>query len=124
MAKLESRQRNIAQEKLTKDSFQRNLQVAEAIFTTTLAELDLGKENVYSLYPPTQLVKEPSLPQENQPTSPNLRMLFLVGMAGSFLVTTGLMLRWFEQQPSSMRMSMSRTQLPSSSVDFKTDKFR
>ena len=124
MAKLESRQRNIAQEKLTKDSFQRNLQVAEAIFTTTLAELDLGKENVYSLYPPTQLVKEPSLPQENQPTSPNLRMLFLAGMAGSFLVTTGLMLRWFEQQPSSMRMSMSRTQLPSSSVDFKTDKFR
>ena len=124
MAKLESRQRNIAQEKLTKDSFQRNLQVAEAIFTTTLAELDLGKENVYSLYPPTQLVKEPSLPQENQPTSPNLRMLLLAGMAGSFLVTTGLMLRWFEQQPSSMRMSMSRTQLPSSSVDFKTDKFR
>lgn len=124
MAKLESRQRNIAQEKLTKDSFQRNLQVAEAIFTTTLAELDLGKENVYSLYPPTQLVKEPSLPQENQPTSPNLRMLFLAGIAGSFLVTTGLMLRWFEQQPSSMRMPMSRTQLPSSSVDFKTDKFR
>ncbi|MGL6342647.1 MAG: response regulator [Waterburya sp.] len=123
MAKLESRQRNIAQEKLTKDSFQRNLQVAEAIFTTTLAELDLGKENVYSLYPPTQLVKEPSLPQENQPTSPNLRMLLLAGIAGSFLVTTGLMLRWFEQQPSSMRMPTSRTQLPSSYVDSKTDKF-
>lgn len=124
MAKLESRQRNIAQEKLTKDSFQRNLQVAEAIFTTTLAELDLGKESVYSLYPPIQLVKEPSLPKENQPTSPNLRTLFLAGVAGSFLVTTGLMLHWFERQPSSLRMPMSRTQLPSSPINFKTDKFR
>ena len=62
----------------------------------------MGKEHVYSLYPPLQLIKEPSLPKENQPTSPNLRLLLLGGMAGSFLVTTGLILLWFERQPASL----------------------
>ena len=102
MKQLENRQRNIAQNKLKMDRFQRDLQVAEAVFATTLAELDLGKEHVYSLYPPLQLIKEPSLPKENQPTSPNLRLLLLGGMAGSFLVTTGLILLWFERQPASL----------------------
>lgn len=109
---LETRQRNIAQEKLKMDNFQRDIQVAEAIFATTLAELDLGKEHVYSLYPPIQLIKEPSLPKENQPTSPNLRLLLLAGMAGSFLITTGLILLWFERQPSPLTTSRSRKKLP------------
>ena len=99
MGLLESRQQNIAQKKLQMDSFQRDLQVAEAVFARTLAELDLGKEYVYSIYPPIQLIKEPSLPKENNPTSPSLRLMLLGGMAGSFLVTTGLILLWLERRP-------------------------
>ncbi|WP_019507448.1 response regulator [Pleurocapsa sp. PCC 7319] len=138
MGRLESRQRNIAQNKLKMDRFQRDLQVAEAVFATTLAELDLGKEHVYSLYPPLQLIKEPSLPKENQPTSPNLRLLLLGGMAGSFLVTTGLILLWFERQPASLSTPnlsknppvhrIDRAQVNSSSrkhrsLNSKTDKY-
>ncbi len=119
MVQLEGRQRSIAQEKLKMDNFQRDLKVAEAIFATTLAELDLGKEHVYSLYPPVQLIKEPSLPKENHPTSPNLHLLLLAGMAGSFLVTTGLMLLWFERRPSGLGMGRPKLgeKLPSSSFD-------
>ena len=122
--KLETRQRNIAQEKLKVDNFQRDIQVAEAIFASTLAELDLGKENVYALYPPIQLIKEPSLPKENQPTSPNLRLLLLAGVAGSFLVTAGLILLWFELQPVPLATPTPPAKLPSFSFDPKADKFR
>ncbi len=122
--KLETRQRNIAQEKLKVDNFQRDIQVAEAIFASTLAELDLGKENVYALYPPIQLIKEPSLPKENQPTSPNLRLLLLAGVAGSFLVTAGLILLWFELQPVPVATPTPPAKLPSFGFDPKADKFR
>ena len=120
---LETRQKNIAQEKLKMDNFQRDLQVAEAIFASTLAELDLGKEHAYAIYPPIQLVKEPSLPQENHPTSPNVHLLLLAGMAGSFLVTTGLLLVWFEKQPFLGETSISRKKLSASSLDSKIDKY-
>ena len=117
MGQLESRQKNIAQNKLKIDHFQRDLQVAEAVFATTLAELDLSKEHVYSLYPPLQLIKEPSLPKENQPTSPNLRLLLLGGMAGSVLVTIGLILIWYERQPSSLTTRKLGKKLPALSIE-------
>ncbi len=120
---LENRQKNIAQEKLKMDNFQRDLQVAEAIFASTLAELDLGKEHAYAIYPPIQLVKEPSLPQENHPTSPDVNLLLLAGMAGSFLVTTGLLLVWFEKQPFLGEPSISRKKLSASSFHSKIDKY-
>ena len=121
---LENRQRSIAQEKLKMDNFQRDLRVAEAIFAKTLAELDLGQENVYSLYPPVQIIKEPSLPKENKPTSPNPRMLLLAGMAGSFLVTTGLILLWFEQQPSQLTPSNFQTKMSAVNFDSNIDSLR
>lgn len=117
--KLEGRQKIIAQDKLQMDNYQRDLQVAETIFATTLAELDLGKEHAYTVYPPIQLVKEPSLPKENKPTSPNLKLLLLAGMAGSFLVTTGLMLIWFERQPYLLEAPISRKQISSANLDSK-----
>ena len=116
MGLLENRQKNITQDKLKMDSFQRDLQVAEAVFATTLAELDLGKEYVYSLYPPIQLIKEPSLPKENNPTSPNLRLIMLGGMAGSFLVTTGLILLWLERRPHAYATALNSDETPSSST--------
>jgi uncharacterized protein involved in exopolysaccharide biosynthesis len=124
MGKLEGRQRNISQEKLKMDSLQRDLKVAEAIFAATLAKLDLGKETVYSIYPPVQLIKEPSLPEENKPTTPNLRLLLFAGMAGSFLVTTGLILLWFERQPSRLINPKTQTQISANDLFLKIDKFK
>ncbi len=121
--KLEGRQKTIAQDKLQMDNYQRDLQVAEAIFASTLAELDLGKEHAYSVYPPIQLIKEPSLPKENHPTTPNVKLLLLAGMAGTFLVTSGLLLVWFERQPSFVEPSASRKKLSPLPLDSKKNKY-
>jgi DNA-binding NarL/FixJ family response regulator/uncharacterized protein involved in exopolysaccharide biosynthesis len=121
---IEGRQRNIAQEKLKIDRLQRDLQVAEAIFANTLAKLDLGKETVYSIYPPVQLIKQPSLPEENKPTTPNLRLLLLAGMAGSFLITTGLILVWFERQPSQLIRPKTLRQISPNDLFSKINKYK
>ena len=98
IAQLELHLRSMNQEKFKLDSLSRDLQIAEAVFSATLAKLDLGKENIYSIYPPVQLVAEPSLPDTDMPTSPNTRSILLGGVAASFLVTTGLILLWFDKQ--------------------------
>ena len=106
---LEARLRNMSQGQLEIDSLKRDLQVAETVFTATLAKLDLGRENIYSIYPLLQLVTQPNLPE--QPSNPNPYFIHLVGLGGSFLVTTGLVLLWFEQKKSDFVPSISRQSL-------------
>lgn len=93
---LEVRLRNMSQEQFKVDSLKRDLQVAETVFAATLAKLDLGQENIYSIYPPLQLVTEPNVAEK--PSNPSPVSVFMGGLAGSFLVTTGLVLLWFDQK--------------------------
>ena len=109
---LENRLKTLSQKKFQVDSLKRDLQVAETIFAATLAKLDLGKENAYSIYPPIQLVTEPTIPEK--PTSPSSTSAMLGGLAGSFLVTTGLILLWFDQQKFRFDRSATQEQFPSS----------
>lgn len=77
------------------DSLRRDLQVAEAIFTATLNKLDLGQENIYSIYPSIQLITEPTRPEK--PRTPSLSFALWSGISGSFLVTTGLVILCFDR---------------------------
>ncbi len=104
---LEARLRNMSQGQLEIDSLQRDLQVAETVFATTLAKLDWVQENIYSIYPLLQLVTQPNLPEK--PSNPNPDFIHLVGLAGSFLVTTSLVLLWFEQKKSGFEPLISRS---------------
>ncbi|MGD1864288.1 MAG: GumC family protein [Phormidesmis sp.] len=110
---MESRFNELSQEKFTIDRLRRNLQVAETIFASTLAKLDLNKNDIYSIYPPIQLVTEPTLPDENDPVSPNKKMIFLAGLAGSFVVTFGLLLLWYENREPRNQTQQVDKQLPS-----------
>jgi len=110
---MESRFNELSQEKFTIDRLRRNLQVAETIFASTLAKLDLNKNDIYSIYPPIQLVTEPTLPDENDPVSPNKKMIFLAGLAGSFVVTFGLLLLWYENREPRKQTQQVDKQLPS-----------
>jgi DNA-binding NarL/FixJ family response regulator/uncharacterized protein involved in exopolysaccharide biosynthesis len=114
IAQLESRLRNMSQEKIQIDNLKRDVQVAEAVFASTLAKLDLNQESIYSVYPPLQLVNEPDLPDE--PSNPNPTSVFLGGLAGSFLVTTGLALLWFDNKKFRFDPNLAEKQLPSSSI--------
>ena len=112
ITQLEKRLKNLSQKQFQVDSLERDLQVAEAIFATTLAKLDLGKENIYSIYPPIQLVTEPTIPEK--PTTPSTTSAALSGLAGSFLINTGLILLWFDRQKFRFDRSATEEQLPSS----------
>lgn len=106
---LETRLRNMSQEQFKVDSLKRDLQVAETVFAATLAKLDLGQENIYSIYPPLQLVTEPNVAEK--PSNPSPVSVFMGGLAGSFLVTTGLALLWFDQKKFGFDSSVSSSSL-------------
>ncbi len=91
---LQNRLDNLTQEQFTVDRLQRNLQVAEAIFASTVAELNLNEGDIYSVYPPIQLAAAPTLPDEDKYISPSPPVAIGGALAGSFLATTGLLLLW------------------------------
>ena len=111
---LEARLRNMSQEQFEVDSLKRDLQVAETVFAATLAKLDLGQENIYSIYPPLQLVTQPNLPEK--PSNPNPTAVFMGGLACSFLITTGLGLVWFDRQKFGLDRAVANSSLSSSPV--------
>jgi uncharacterized protein involved in exopolysaccharide biosynthesis len=88
IAQLENRLRSLAQNGATLESLQRDVSVAEAVFSATLARLDLNQADLFGSYPQIQVVTDPSLPSGNQPLK---AMIALVGaLFSSFLITTGL----------------------------------
>ena len=109
---LETRLRSMSQDQFKIDSLKRDLQVAEAVFASTLAKLDLSQENIYSIYPPLQLVTKPNLPEK--PSNPTPQSAIMGGLAGSFLVTTGLALFWFDKKKFRFDSSVSEKPLSSS----------
>lgn len=97
---LERRLRNLTQDQFTVDTLKRDLQIAETIFANNTVKLELGKESIYSDYPSVQLVVKPSLPNPDEPTAPNTLSGLLGGLAGSLILTTGLILLWNDKRES------------------------
>ncbi|MEA5510557.1 hypothetical protein VB715_12355 [Crocosphaera sp. UHCC 0190] len=94
---LEKKLKVLTQEQSTIDSLKIDLNIAEAIFSTTVTKLDLTKGNIDIIYPPVQLVGGPNLPDKDKPTSPDLKIGLVGGVAGSFLITVGFILYWWEK---------------------------
>lgn len=89
---LENRLKNFVQEGVTLETLTRDVTIAEAIFSSTMARLDLSQADSTGSYPQVQMVTEPSLPQGNKPLKAQLA---LVGaLFGSFFITTGLITLW------------------------------
>jgi uncharacterized protein involved in exopolysaccharide biosynthesis len=96
IARLESRLKVMTQQETTLDALKRDLQIAEAVFSSTLARLDIGRSNASGSYPLLQLLAEPSLPQK--PSSPPPQFVLLGATLGSIFLTTGLILLWRRQR--------------------------
>ena len=75
------------------DRRSRELQMAEAIFSSTLAKVDLSKNDPYVSFPLMQMVEDPDLPEKASSPQPTLVKVG-AGM-GSVLVTFGLTLIWW-----------------------------
>lgn len=97
MSQLEQRLSTLAQRGATLDALNREMQVAEAVFSSTLASLDASKADIFGAYPPIQMVAAPSL--SSAPSEPNTKLIMLGAAGGSVLVTLGLLLLWLRKTP-------------------------
>jgi uncharacterized protein involved in exopolysaccharide biosynthesis len=93
---LEGRLETLSRYSSQVESLRRDLQVSEAVFSSTLASLDLGRTNGNGSYPQIQLLADPSLPDD--PTSPKTKLVLLGALMGSTLVTLGLLLLWLRKR--------------------------
>ena len=93
---LEVRLKMLVQKQSKLESLQREVQIAEAVFASTLAKLDLGKSDIFISYPITQLIAEPTLPDEK--TSPKPSIVFVGAGVASIFITTGLAMLWWRKE--------------------------
>ena len=93
---LEVRLKMLVQKQSKLESLQREVQIAEAVFASTLAKLDLGKSDIFISYPITQLIAEPTLPDEK--TSPKPSIVFVGAGVASVFITTGLAMLWWRKE--------------------------
>jgi uncharacterized protein involved in exopolysaccharide biosynthesis len=96
IAQLEDRLKLTTQHESTLDALKRDSQVAEAVFSSTVARLDIGKSNGLGSYPLIQMITEPSLASE--PTSPKKKLALLGAALASFFSTSGLVTLWLRQR--------------------------
>lgn len=87
---LERRLGGIAKPLSTLESLLRNEQIAQAVFASTLAKLDLGRGDLYSSYPLVQMAVQPTLATE--PSTPKTGFVLGGALLGSILSSLGLLL--------------------------------
>jgi len=77
------------------ESLQKDFQIAEAVFASTLTKIDLSRNDPFSSFPLIQIIEEPTLPEE--PTSPKPKLVLAGTILGSLLITAGLTLIWWRE---------------------------
>lgn len=82
----------LAQSAARLQDLQRDFSVAEAIFASAIARSETTKADVYASYPLVQVLENPSLP--DRPSSPNRKLAFAAGLAGTMMMLMGLFLAW------------------------------
>lgn len=106
---LEEKLRTLAQFGSTLDGLKRDMQISEAVFSSTLGSLNLGKAELFGSYPQVQLVSEPSLPET--PSSPKKSLVLLGAALGSILVSSGIAGLWLLRRKKSASRRVSPTGL-------------
>jgi len=74
---------------------ERNHKIAEAVFSSALARIDSGRQDIFGSYPLVQVMSEPTLP--DKPTSPQPQIAFAGGAVATVLVLVGIWLAWIRQ---------------------------
>jgi len=92
---LERRLTVLAQRNSTLDVLNRDLQIAEAVFSSALSNLDANKSTILNAYPPVQLVAEPTLP--TSATIPQKSSILISATLASLFFNLGLLLLWLRK---------------------------
>lgn len=107
MALFEERLKLLSQRSSTLEALNRDMQIAEAVFSSTLAGLDASKADIFGAYPPIQMVAEPNLP--GGATVPQKQTMVLGALIASILVSTGLFMFWFRKSAVAKQLLRRRS---------------
>jgi DNA-binding NarL/FixJ family response regulator/uncharacterized protein involved in exopolysaccharide biosynthesis len=75
---------------------EKDVQLAQAVFSSTATKLDLTRAQTSASYPPISVVSSPNLPKK--PAAPQPALVLLGSMMSSLLVTTGLLSLWLKEE--------------------------
>ncbi len=92
ISQLERRLQQLSQQQSVMEDLKRDVQVAEAVFSSTIAKLDLARTSVSSSYPQIQILTLPSLPAE--PAGPRKTLVLLGATLGSLFFSSGIIGLW------------------------------
>ncbi|MES1022797.1 hypothetical protein ABN584_07850 [Gloeocapsa sp. BRSZ] len=90
ITQLQDRLNKLAQKESVLDALKRDLQVTEAVFSSTLTRLDIGKSNAFGSYPLVQFITPPNIPETA--SWPKKEFVLLGATLGSLFATTGIAL--------------------------------
>lgn len=88
LAGLESKISKMGKHAARLEALQKEHLVAEAVFTSAAARLDIGRTDLFESYPMVQILAQPSLPQDR--SQPRLSYALAAGFLGTFFI----MLAW------------------------------
>ncbi len=91
----ESRVSSLADDASKLDTLARDLQVAEAVFSSALARLDTNKSDIFASYPLAQTFEGAKRPQEA--SGPKRIFAVIGGVAATIFLFAGLGLAWLRQ---------------------------
>jgi DNA-binding NarL/FixJ family response regulator/uncharacterized protein involved in exopolysaccharide biosynthesis len=92
-------------------NLERDVQIAEAIFTSTLGKLDLTNANTSNAYPPVTVRSKPNLPKF--PSSPKVALILLGTFLASVLLSLGLAALWLrDRRWNRLRLQKEQSELP------------
>jgi DNA-binding NarL/FixJ family response regulator/uncharacterized protein involved in exopolysaccharide biosynthesis len=78
------------------EKLRRDVQLSEAVFSSTATKADLNKSQTSAAYPPMSLISQPSLAKES--SAPNKKYIFLGSFFSSLLLTTGIFSLWWRDR--------------------------
>ena len=90
IAQLETKLKTLTESASVVEALRRDMQIEEAVFSSTLASLDIRNTDVLGSYPEVQLIEEPSFSDE--PIAPKKKLVLLGPSAGTFFSITVLFL--------------------------------
>jgi uncharacterized protein involved in exopolysaccharide biosynthesis len=96
ITQLESRKKVLTQEESKLDSLERDVKIADALYSSNLTKLDLSKLINSPSYPPIAVITQPSL--DTKPTAPKKKLVLLGTALASLFITTGIITLWLRDR--------------------------
>jgi DNA-binding NarL/FixJ family response regulator/uncharacterized protein involved in exopolysaccharide biosynthesis len=108
---LEGLMTSLSNKKSVLVNLERDVQIAEAIFTSTLGKLDLTSSNTSNAYPPVTIRSKPNLPK--LPSSPKVALILLGTFLASVLLSLGLTAHWLrDRRWHRLRLQKAQSEMP------------